>query len=306
MVEKTPILDSFTYVFLMLGILIVGFPIIYSLIAATLPLEDVSKVPIPFIPGDQFMVNVKEAWTRGNLGTQILNSFIMATGITAGKISVSIIGAFSIVYFDYRLRVVAFASVFCTLMLPVEVRIMPTYEVAANVLGPVQGLWDIMHLNGLVSWFTGNDFELNLNWSLLDSYTGLTLPLIASATCTFLFRQFFLTIPEELCEAAKMDGASPMTFFRKILLPLSTTNIAALIVIEFVYGYNQYLWPLLITTNPDMTTAVIGLQDLIPQADDLPEWNVALAGALMVMLPPVLVVLSMQRWFVKGLIEKEK
>lgn len=306
MVEKTPILDAFTYIFLIIGILIVGFPIIYSLIAATLPLADVSQVPMPLIPGDQFMVNMTEAWTRGNLGNQIFNSFIMATGITFGKIAVSIIGAFSIVYFDYRLRVVAFASVFCTLMLPVEVRIMPTYEVAANVLGPVQATWDFLHLNSLVSWFTGNDFALQLNWSLLDSYTGLILPLIASATCTFLFRQFFLTIPEELCEAAKMDGASPMTFFLKILLPLSKTNIAALIVIEFVYGYNQYLWPLLITTNPDMTTAVIGLKDLIPQADDLPEWNVALGGALMVMLPPVLVVLSMQRWFVKGLIEKEK
>lgn len=306
MVEKTPILDSFTYIFLIVGILIVGFPIIYSLIAATLPLEDVSRVPMPLIPGDQFMTNMTEAWTRGNLGNQILNSFIMAAGITIGKITVSIIGAFSIVYFDYRLRVVAFASVFCTLMLPVEVRIMPTYEVAANVLGPMQATWDALHLNGIISWFTGNDFEMNLNWSLLDSYTGLILPLIASATCTFLFRQFFLTVPEELCEAAKMDGASPMTFFWKILFPLSKTNIAALIVIEFVYGYNQYLWPLLVTTNPDMTTAVIGLQDLIPQADDLPEWNVALGAALLVMLPPVMVVLSMQRWFVKGLIEKEK
>ena len=306
MVEKTPVLDTFTYVFLMVGIVIVGFPIIYSLIAITLPLEEVSQVPMPLIPGDQFMVNMKEAWARGNLGRQIFNSFIMATGITFGKIAVSMIGAFSIVYFDYKLRVVAFASVFCTLMLPVEVRIMPTYEVAANVFGPLQALWDVLHLNAVVSWFTENDVEINLNWSLLDSYTGLTLPLIASATCTFLFRQFFLTVPEELCEAAKMDGASPMTFFRKILFSLSKTNIAALIVIEFVYGYNQYLWPLLITTNPDMTTAVIGLQDLIPQADDLPEWNVALGAALMVMLPPVLVVLSMQRWFVKGLIEREK
>ena len=306
MVEKTPILDTFTYIFLMLGIVIVGFPIIYSLIATTLTLEDVSRVPMPLIPGDQLMVNLKEAWARGNLGRQIFNSFIMASGITVGKIAVSMIGAFSIVYFDYRLRVLAFVSVFCTLMLPVEVRIMPTYEVAANVFGPLQSLWNFLHLNSLVSWISGNDFEINLNWSLLDSYTGLTLPLIASATCTFLFRQFFLTVPEELCEAAKMDGASPMTFFRKILFPLSKTNIAALIVIEFVYGYNQYLWPLLITTNPDMTTAVIGLQDLIPQADDLPEWNIALGAALMVMLPPVLVVLSMQRWFVKGLIEKEK
>ncbi len=306
MVEKTPLLDIFTYIFLITGIFIVGFPIIYSLIAATLPLEDVSKVPMPLVPGDQFIVNIKEAWSRGDLGTQILNSFVMASGITVGKIAVSMIGAFSIVYFDYRFRVVAFASVFCTLMLPVEVRILPTYEMAANVLTPLQSIWDFLHLNSVVSWFTNNDITVRLNWSLLDSYTGLILPLVASATCTFLFRQFFLTIPEELCEAAKIDGASPMTFFRKILFPLSKTNIAALVVIEFVYGYNQYLWPLLITTNPKMTTAVIGLQNLIPQADDLPEWNIALGAAILVMLPPVLVVLFMQRWFVKGLIEKEK
>ncbi|MCF8091178.1 MAG: ABC transporter permease subunit [Desulfotignum sp.] len=306
MVEKTPLLDLFTYLFLILGIFIVGFPIIYSLIAATLPLEEVSKVPMPLVPGNQFMVNMTEAWTRGDLATQIFNSIVMATGITVGKITVSMIGAFSIVYFDYRFRAVAFASVFCTLMLPVEVRILPTYEMAANVLGPLQPVWEYLHMNDFLSWFSGHDIDISLNWSLLDSYTGLTLPLIASATCTFLFRQFFLTVPEELCEAAKMDGASPMTFFRKILFPLSKTNIAALVVIEFVYGYNQYLWPLLVTTNPKMTTAVIGLQNLIPMADDLPEWNVALGGALLVMLPPVLVVLLMQRWFVKGLIEKEK
>ncbi|MBT7260711.1 MAG: ABC transporter permease subunit, partial [Desulfobacula sp.] len=237
---------------------------------------------------------------------QILNSVIMASGITVGKIAVSMIGAFSIVYFDYKFRVVAFASVFCTLMLPVEVRILPTYEMAANVLNPIQALCNLLHLEGLLSWFIGNDITIDLNWSLLDSHSGLILPLVASATCTFLFRQFFLTVPEELCEAAKMDGASPMTFFRKILFPLSKTNIAALVVIEFVYGYNQYLWPLLVTTNPKMTTAVIGLQNLIPQADDLPEWNIALCATLLVMLPPVLVVLFMQRWFVKGLIEKEK
>ncbi|WP_457551353.1 ABC transporter permease subunit [Desulfobacula sp.] len=306
MVEKTPLLDLFTYVFLILGIFIVGFPIIYSLIAATLPLDQVSRIPMPLIPGDQFLVNMKEAWSRGHLGTQILNSFIMASGITFGKIAVSMIGAFSIVYFDYKFRVVAFASVFCTLMLPVEVRILPTYEMAANVLTPIQALCNLVHLEGLLSWFTGNEITINLNWSLLDSYSGLIFPLVASATCTFLFRQFFLTVPEELCEAAKMDGASPMTFFRKILFPLSKTNIAALVVIEFVYGYNQYLWPLLVTTNPKMTTAVIGLQNLIPQADDLPEWNIALGAAVLVMLPPILVVLFMQRWFVKGLIEKEK
>jgi len=306
MIEKTPILDTLTYLFLMLGIVIVGFPIIYTIIAATLPIEEVSKVPMPFIPGDQFWVNIQEAWTRGDLGTQLFNSFIMATGITFGKIVVSMIGAFSIVYFDYRFRTVAFVAVFCTLMLPVEVRILPTYEMAANLFGPLQPVWDALHLNGLVSWIAGHEIEVALEWSLLDSYTGLILPLVASATCTFLFRQFFLTVPEELCEAAKMDGASAMIFLRKVLLPLSKTNIAALVVIEFVYGWNQYLWPLLITTNPKMTTAIIGLQHLIPSPEDVPEWNVALAGALIVMLPPILVVLFMQRWFVKGLVDPEK
>jgi sn-glycerol 3-phosphate transport system permease protein len=306
MVEKTPILDTFTYIFLILGILIVGFPIIYAIIAATLSIEEVSRVPMPLIPGDQFMINMQTAWDKGDLGTQLINSFIMAAGITIGKIIVSMLGAFSIVYFDYRFRTVAFITVFCTLMLPVEVRILPTYEMAANVFGPLNALWGALHLNGVAGWIAGHDVEVNLDFSLLDSYQGLILPLVASATCTFLFRQFFLTIPEELCEAAKMDGASPMIFFRKILLPLSKTNIAALVVIEFVYGWNQYLWPLLITTNPKMMTAVIGLQNLIPQADDLPYWNVALAGALIVMLPPILVVLLMQRWFVKGLVDTEK
>ncbi|BBO70137.1 sn-glycerol-3-phosphate transport system permease protein UgpE [Desulfosarcina alkanivorans] len=306
MVEKTPILDALTYIFLMLGILIVGFPIIYALIAATLPIEEVSRVPMPMIPGDQFMVNIQAAWEKGNLGTQLVNSFIMASGITIGKICVSMLGAFSIVYFDYRLRTVAFVTVFCTLMLPVEVRILPTYEMAANLFGPLNLMWEKLGLGAVAGWIAGHDVEINLDFSLLDSYTGLILPLVASATCTFLFRQFFLTVPEELCEAAKMDGASAMTFFRKILFPLSKTNIAALVVIEFVYGWNQYLWPLLITTDPDMMTAVIGLQNLIPQADDLPYWNVAMAGSLLVMLPPILVVLFMQRWFVKGLVEREK
>ena len=235
-----------------------------------------------------------------------MNSFIMASGITCGKIIVSLFGAFSIVYFNYRLRTLAFVSVFCTLMLPVEVRILPTYEMAANLFGPLQSLWELLRLDGVAGWIAGHEVEVTLEWSLLDSYPGLIMPLVASATCTFLFRQFFLTVPEELCEAAKMDGASAMTFFWRILLPLSKTNIAALVVIEFVYGWNQYLWPLLITTNPDMMTAVIGLQNLIPQADDLPFWNIAMAGSLIVMLPPILVVLLMQRWFVKGLVEREK
>jgi sn-glycerol 3-phosphate transport system permease protein len=306
MVEKTPWLDGLTYILLILCICIVGFPIFYTFVAATLPVEEVIKVPMPLIPGDQLLVNLKTAWIKGDLGIQMWNSFIMAAGITFGKISVSMLAAFAIVYFDFRFRKIAFVSVFCTLMLPVEVRILPTYEVTSNILGPVQKILQSIHMDTLISIFLGNRFHISFEINLLDSYAGLILPLVASATATFLFRQFFLTIPEELCEAAKIDGASPMKFFTKILLPLSKTNIAALIVIDFVYGWNQYLWPLLITTNPKMSTAVIGLKRLLPQLEDLPTWNIALAGALLVMLPPVLVVLLMQRWFVKGLVDSEK
>ena len=306
MVEKTPLLDALTYLLLICGIVVVCFPIAYALIAASLPIDQVSLVPMPLVPGDRFVENTHAAWQRGHLATNLFNSFVMAFGITFGKIIVSLFGAFSIVYFNYRLRVVAFVSVFCTLMLPVEVRILPTYEMAANLFGPLQMLWELLRIDRIAAWLVGHRVEFTLEWSLLDSYAGLIMPLVASATCTFLFRQFFLTVPEELCEAAKMDGASAMTFFWRILLPLSKTNIAALVVIEFVYGWNQYLWPLLITTDPDMMTAVIGLQNLIPQPDDVPFWNVAMAGSLIVMLPPVLVVIFMQRWFVKGLVEREK
>lgn len=306
MVEKTPWLDFCTYTLLILGIGIVGFPVFYTIVAATLPLELVSKVPMPLIPGDQLLVNLKAAWIKGNLGIQMWNSFIMAAGITIGKITVSMLAAFAIVYFKFPFRKIAFVSVFCTLMLPVEVRILPTYAVTANILGPVQQLLDFLHMDTLIGFFTGHPVQISLDLNLLDSYPGLILPLVASATATFLFRQFFLTVPEELCEAAKIDGASPMKFFTKILLPLSKTNIAALIVIDFVYGWNQYLWPLLITTNPDMSTAVIGLKNLLPQMEDLPTWNIALAGALLVMLPPILVVIFMQQWFVKGLVDTEK
>lgn len=306
MVENNPWLDAVTYTLLILVIVIVSFPIVYTLIAATLSLEDVSRIPMPLIPGNQLLVNLKAAWFKGGMGIELLNSFVMATGITIGKISISMLTAFAIVYFDFRFRKIAFVAVFCTLMLPVEVRILPTYEITANIFGPVQNIIQLFKINTIISYLTGNHFHFSIRFSLLDSYAGLILPLIASATATFLFRQFFLTIPEELCEAAKLDGASPMKFFTRILLPLSKTNIAALVVIDFIYGWNQYLWPLLITTNPRMTTAVVGLERLIPQMDELPTWNIAMAGALLVMLPPVLLVIFMQRWFIKGLVDSEK
>jgi sn-glycerol 3-phosphate transport system permease protein len=294
MIEKTPWLDRFTVISLLIGIIILCFPVYYMFVASTLSLSEVSRIPLPIIPGSHFIENIQAAWVQGALGPKMFNSLVQAIGITVGKISISILSAFAIAYFDFPLRKTFFWMIFVTLMLPVEVRILPTYEVAANVFAPLQYLLSLAHI------------EVVLDWSLLNTYTGLILPLIASATATFLFRQFFLTIPDELCEAAKIDGLGPMGFFTKILLPLSKTNIAALTVIIFVYGWNQYLWPILITTKTEMHTAIMGVQSLIPKADEVPRWNVAMAGALIVMLPPIAIVLFMQKWFVKGLIENEK
>ncbi len=294
MVERTPILDLLTALLLIVGVVVVGFPIYYCMVAATLPIEKVIEIPMSLIPGDQFYTNVQAAIQKGHLLPQLYNSFVVALGISLGKIVISILSAFAITYFDFRLRKLSFWMIFITLMLPVEVRILPTYEVVANLFSPLKGIASLFHLS------------LNLNWSLLDSYSGIILPLVASATATFLFRQFFLTIPEELCEAAKVDGATPMQFFWKVLVPLSKTNMAALFVILFVYGWNQYLWPLLVITKPEMKTVIVGVQSLIPKSDQVPQWNVAMAGGLFVMLPPIFVVILMQRWFVKGLIENEK
>jgi sn-glycerol 3-phosphate transport system permease protein len=294
MVERTPILNFVSYALLLLGVLALAFPIYYCIVAATLPLDAVLQVPMPLTPSTHLFENIHDALTKSNLGAQLWNSLLVALGVAFGKIGISILSAYAIVYFPFRVRMLAFWMIFVTLMLPVEVRILPTYEVAANLFSPITSILHLFHV------------ELDVKLSLLNSYSGLILPLIASATATFLFRQFFLTIPEELCEAAKIDGAGPLQFFWHVLLPLSKTNIAALFVILFVTGWNQYLWPLLVTTESNMRMAVVGVQELIPHAEQAPHWNTAMAGALLVMLPPVLVVVLMQRWFVKGLIEHEK
>lgn len=294
MKEKNLVLDILTYALLILGIASILFPLYYTFIAATHSLEDVTRIPMPLTPGSDLMANIATAWKKASLQTKLLNSFWIAVGITVGKISVSILSAFAVTYFEFPGRKFFFWMIFITLMLPVEVRILPTYEVMANVFSPINALGSLFGV------------QIGLSFSLLDSFGGLTLPLIASATATFLFRQFFMTLPDELCEAAKMDGATPMQFFRQVLFPLSKTNIAALTVITFVYGWNQYLWPLLMTTRPELKTAMLGLQQLIPTAEEIPQWNVAMAGTLIVLLPPVIMVLVMQRWFVKGLVDNEK
>jgi len=281
MVENRPIYTTLTHIIMILGLAIVLFPIYIAFVASTHEARDVlSTVQGWFgrnlIDNYTTILESGKATTGGiPVGHMMWNSFIMALGIVFGKISISILSAYAIVYFRFRFRMFFFWIIFMTLMLPVEVRILPTYHVVASL-------------------------------GLLNTYTGLTLPLIASATATFLFRQFFLTVPDELAEAARVDGAGPIRFFFDVLLPLSRTNIAALCVILFIYGWNQYLWPLLITTEKEMTTIVMGIQAMLYVPDDINEWNKTMATAILAMLPPVIVILAMQRQFVKGLIETEK
>jgi len=304
MVERTPFLNVFTQVILFLGLLVALAPFAIVAIAATHDLRTVNQVPMPLVPGHDFMANVAEAWQRADLGRKLVNSIIFATGVAVGKVSIAGLSAFSLVFFRYRGRVLIFWLIFITLMLPLEVRIVPTYAVAANVLRPYETLLNLTGISWLMEQTIG--YRPVVEWGLLNTYPGLIFPLIATATGTFLYRQFFLTIPDELVEAAKMDGAGALRFFKDILIPLSKTNMAALGTIMFVWAWNQYLWPLLVTTDAAHGTAVMELRELIPGAFGIPDWNVAMAGTLIIMLPPLFVVILMQRWFVRGLIATEK
>ncbi|MBV2360052.1 sn-glycerol-3-phosphate ABC transporter permease UgpE [Thalassococcus sp. CAU 1522] len=278
MVEKRGAGLWLTHLGLIVGVAFIFFPIWLAFVASTVTQADIIKPPMPLIPGDQLIENYARALKSGinaPVATMLMNSAIMAIGIAVGKIAISLLSAFAIVYFRFPGRKLFFWLIFLTLMLPVEVRIVPTYEVIAN-------------------------------FGMLNSYSGLILPLVASATATFLFRQFFMTVPDELAEAARVDGARPMRFFFDILLPMSRTNVAALFVILFIYGWNQYLWPLLITTDPSMNTIVMGIKQMFPSGDDFAHWPTIMATSILAMVPPVLVVIGMQRLFIRGLVESEK
>ena len=285
MIEKKKSGYWLSHLGLCLGVLFIFFPVWLAFVGSTVTQDDILQPPYPVLPGPYFFENYSNALFHGgpdgydagqiSVLKMLINSTIMALGITIGKIIISLLSAFAFVYFRFPGRKTFFWIIFLTLMLPIEVRIVPTYQVVANL-------------------------------GLLNSYTGLIFPLIASATATFLFRQFFLTIPSEMVEAARIDGATPMQFFKDILIPISKTNIAALFVILFVYGFNQYLWPLLITTTPDMQTIVMGIKFMIPTGDDYGHWPTIFSTAMLAMLPPVIIVISMQKFFVKGLLESDK
>jgi sn-glycerol 3-phosphate transport system permease protein len=261
---------------LLLGLALVVFPVYVAFVASSLPLRDILDVPMTLVPGPNLLANYGDAGTNGQpVARMMLNSLVMALAIAIGKIAISLPSAYAVVFFRFPLRRLCFWAIFITLMLPVEVRIIPTYKIAADL-------------------------------GLIDTYPGLALPLIASATATLLFRQFFLTIPDEIVEAARIDGAGPLRFLVHMVVPLSRTNIAALFVILFIYGWNQYLGPLLVTNTPAMTTIVIGIRQMIGNGDAQTAWHLVMATAILALLPPIAVVLAMQRWFVQGLIEPEK
>ena len=282
MVDRNPWLAFISHAVLLLGVAIVAFPLYLALVASTHTADAIVQSPMPLLPGSHMWEIYREALLgSGKLGsnTNVVQmmwvSFVVAMVITVGKIAISLLSAFAIVYFRFPFKMVCFWAIFLTLMLPVEVRILPTYKVVAEL-------------------------------GMLNSYAGLTLPLIASATATFLFRQFFLTVPDELVEAARIDGAGAMRFFKDILVPLSKTSIAALFVIQFIYGWNQYLWPLLMTTSEDMYPVVIGIKRMLAGGEAAVDWNIVMATAILAMLPPTAVVMLMQKWFVKGLVDTEK
>ncbi len=309
MIERTPILNILTHVILISGLIMILVPIWLAFVAATQTLQAVNAAPVEFWPGDQLMINLREAWAKSDFGPKFVNSFIVAAGVVTGKITLACITAFALVFFNFRGRMLIFWMIFITLMLPLEVRIVPTYSVAANALSPFQAILDATGLSALIAAVSG--VEVTLNWNLLNSYTGLILPLVATATGTFLYRQFFMTIPDELVEAARMDGAGPVRFLWDVLIPLSVTNIAALATIMFVYAWNQYLWPLLVVTDrANYGVVVVQLSDLVPDqlttGGGIPTWHLAMAATLLVMIPPIAVVIIMQRWFVRGLINTDK
>jgi sn-glycerol 3-phosphate transport system permease protein len=305
MIERSPVFNLVTYAAMILGLAVVLVPFWIVVVAGSQSLQEVSRVPIVLWPSSHLWENIQAAWARADLGPKMINSLIVASGVTIGKIVLASISAFAIVFFDFKARMVCFWLIFITLMLPLEVRIVPTYAIAANALLPFQVILDTLGITWLVETITS--VRIGLEWNLLNSYTGLILPLVATATGTFLYRQFFMTIPDELVEASKMDGASPIRFFFDVLLPLSRTNMLALATIMFVSSWNQYLWPLLITTDrANYGTVVMQLKALIPAQNGTPDWNVTMAGALIIMLPPLLIVAFMQRWFVRGLITRDK
>ena len=284
MIENRPALTVLSHLVLILGVLIVAFPLYITFVASTQTAEAIVQSPMPMLPGGHLIENYSAALfgtatggagSQAPVGRMMFVSLVSALVIAVAKIAISLLSAFAIVYFRFRFKGFFFWMIFVTLMLPVEVRIGPTYQVVSDL-------------------------------GMLNSYAGLTVPLIASATATFLFRQFFMTVPDELVEASRMDGAGPMRFFKDVLLPLSATSIAALFVIQFIYGWNQYLWPLLVTTQEDMYPVVIGIKRMISGGDAGNAWNIIMATAMLAMLPPALVVMLMQRWFVKGLVDTEK
>lgn len=308
MVERNLPLKIASHVILILGALMVAAPLYFGFVAASHGTAAMQQMPPPVLPGTSFFDNLATAWEKIDFTRAFLNTFVVTTLIVVGKITLAVLAGYAITYFRFPFRMTAFWLIFVSLMLPVEVRIVPTYEAVADFGGPIRWLLDRTGLSALIALLTGTNPTGALDGlSLVNTYAGLSLPLIASATAVFLFRQFFMTIPDDLLEAAKLDAAGPLRFLRDVALPLSLPNIAAMAIILFVYGWNQYLWPLLFTTDPEMSTVIVALKGLLPGPNgDAEGWTYAMAVSFLIMLPPALVILTLQRWFARGLVDSGK
>ncbi len=259
-----------THLALIALVVVLAFPVYYALVTSTLSFREAYQYPPKLLPGGEFWHNMHEAWVRARFARLFFNSTVISLSVALVKIILSLLAAFAYTHFRFRGAGLLFALSMITQMLPLPVRILPTYQLMAD-----------------------------FHW--INTYYALTVPFFASTTGILLFRQFFLTVPRELSDAARVDGAGPMRYFWQILVPLSRTNIAALFVIEFIFMWSQYLWPLIVTNTADMRVVQIGLKMLIASEQIAPEWNVIMAGTVIAMVPPLLVLVLLRKSFAQGI-----
>ncbi|MGO6855751.1 ABC transporter permease subunit [Rhizobium leguminosarum] len=305
MIENARSLNIAAGLVLIVGIVYILGPLYLTLATASQSYEFMLRNGLAWYPGDQFFANAAHIFTETHIPIQMFNSLVVALGDAFATCVLSLLSAYAIVYFRVRWAGVVFALILATIMLPIEIRVITTYQVASNVFSPVNALLDVTGLNGLIAEYFGA--PVKLEWSVLNTHFGLIAPLVAHGTGTFLFRQFFLTLPKDLFKAARMDGAGPIRFLFDILLPLSRTSFAALFVLTFLSGWTQYLWPLVAASTSDMQTAVVGLARLVPDSEgEIPNFPMIMAGAVIVSIIPLAMIALLQRYLVQGLALTEK
>ena len=305
MVENARSLNIVAGIILGIDMLYILGPLYISLVTATQSFDSMLSNGISLVPGGDFINNARFIFTQTRIPVQVANSLIVAVGDALGTCIFSFLAAYAIVYFRSRWSGIAFALILVTIMLPLDIRVITTYQAASNVLSPINAVLDLTGVNGLLAGWLGA--PVALEWNILDTHLGLVLPLLAHGTGTFLFCQFFRTMPADLVKAARIDGAGPIRFLVDVLMPLSMTPFAALFVLSFLSGWTQYLWPLVAGNSPEMQTAVVGIARLNPgEQGTMPNFPVIMTGVVIVSVIPLAMILMMQRFLVRGLVLSEK